>query len=472
MSDRHVFRWATTGARLLAGTLAAAGFVVAVVTAVSLPWPTLAREPVAVAATPAPSASVAVCTGGLLALGRELDDAARVVTAAPQTVTSGVPAGDAPPATQPLTSPALDALSPASAVIAEPVDGARADVAASGSSTVAAEDLRGFAASACRPALMESWLVGGSATTGAADIVLLANPGSVPATVQLTVFGAAGPSIPTGGSDLVVPPGAQIVVPLAGLLLGEESPVVRVTATGAPVQAALQTSITRTLLPGGVDQVGAIAFPEPSQIIPGVVVTQNPGAEGASDAATKVRILSPNADTTATITATPSGAAQQAPAPTTVPLAAGLPVEVELGGLPVGQYTIEVTAEIPVLAAAWQTTGFGEGADFAWYTSAPALEVPSMVAAPPGPTPVLVLANPTDEPVTTRVDAVDGSSTAEITVAPRASATVRLVARTVYLVDAGDGGIRAGLTQSGDGALAGFPVWPSDAAAQEITVYP
>ncbi len=151
--------------------------------------------------------------------------------------------------------------------------------------------------------------------------------------------------VPTGGTDLVVAPGAQIVVPLAGLLLGEESPVIRVTATGAPVQAALQTSITRTLVPGGVDQVGAIAIAEASQVIPGVVVTQNPGADGASDAATKVRILSPNADTTATITAVPIGASQQAPAPTTVPLTAGLPTEVELGGLAVGQYTIEVSAE-------------------------------------------------------------------------------------------------------------------------------
>ncbi|MGZ8804134.1 MAG: DUF5719 family protein [Microbacterium sp.] len=472
MTDRRVFRWATTSARLLAGTLVAVAFVVGVVTAVSVPWPTLAREPVAVSATPAPSASILVCTGGLLAIGRELEDVGRVVTAAPQTVTSGVGAGAPAPLTEPLVSPASDGTAPPTAVIAEPIDGSRTDVAASGSSSVSADDLRGFAASACRPALMESWLVGGSATTGAADVVLLANPGSVPATVQLTVYGAAGPAVPTGGSDLVVAPGAQIVVPLAGLLIGEESPVIRVTATGAPVQAALQTSLIRTLVPGGVDQVGAIAIAEPSQIIPGVVVTQNPGAEGASDAATKVRILSPNADTTATITASPIGASQQAPAPTIVPLTAGLPTEVELGGLPVGEYTIEVSADAAVLAAAWQTTGFGEGADFAWYTAAPAVNAPSLFATPPGPTPVLTLANPTDAPITVTVDAVDGSSTTEITVGAQESASARLAARTVYLLDAGDGGIRAGVSQSGDGALAGFPVWPSNADAQRIVVYP
>ena len=67
MSDRRVFRWATTSARMLAGTLVAVAFVVAVVTAAAVPWPTLTHEPLRVEATPAPSDSVVACTGGLLA---------------------------------------------------------------------------------------------------------------------------------------------------------------------------------------------------------------------------------------------------------------------------------------------------------------------------------------------------------------------------------------------------------------------
>ena len=464
MSDRRTFRWATTSTRLLAGTLVAIGFVVAVVTAVSVPWPTLAREPVAIAAAPAPSASVLVCTGGLLALGRELDDVGRVVTAAPQTVISGVEQGDPEPTAAPLIPPTADGTAPATTVVAEPADGARTDVAASGSSTVVADDLRGFAASACRPPLMESWLIGGSATTGAA--------GAVPATVQLTVYGASGAQVPAGGSDLIVAPATQIVVPLAGLQLGEESPVIRVTATGAPVQAALQASITRTLVPGGIDQVGAIAVPDIVQMVPGVTVTQNPGADAAPGAATVVRILSPGADATATVTASAVGTAQPVTAPTTVPLAAGIPTEVELGGLAAGQYTIVVDADTPVLAAVWQTTGFGEGSDFAWYTAAPPVEATSLFATPPGPTPVLTVANPTAEAVTVSVGAVDGTFADEVAVGAGESASVRLVARSVFLLDAGGARVHAGLSLSGDGALAGFPVWPSDAAAQRITVYP
>src|SRR3546814_6297364 len=67
--------------------------------------------------------------------------------------------------------------------------------AAAGSSSVEAADLRGFAASACRPPLLESWLVGGATTTGSGDLVVLSNPGTVAATVQITVYGASGPQV-------------------------------------------------------------------------------------------------------------------------------------------------------------------------------------------------------------------------------------------------------------------------------------
>ena len=471
MSDDRGFRWATTGARLLAGTLGTVAFVVGVVTAVSVPWPTLVTEPLRVAATPTPAASVVACDGGLLALGREIEQAGRLVTAAEQSVIAGAQEGREAPGQGVLTTSVEDALSAPAVVSAEPQDRTRTDVAASGAASVSADDLRGFAASACRPPLAESWLVGGSAATGAADLVLLANPGSVPAVVQLTVFGASGPQTPPGGVDLVVAPNSQTVVPLAGLLLGEESPVVRVTAAGAPVQAALQASITRTLVPGGVDQVGAIALPETRQIIPGVAVTRTPGEAESSFAASVVRVLSPASDASATVTVTAVGATGPT-ATISVPLVGGIPTEVALGTLPVGTYTVEVTSEAAVLAAVWQSIGSGAGADFAWYTPAPAVSVPSLFAAPTGPAPQLTIVNPGDLPVNVRVTATDGSFDDEVSIEPGAAAALPLGGRTVYALDPGGADIRAALSLTGDGALAGFPVWSSDAVTAEITVYP
>jgi hypothetical protein len=468
MSDRLPFRWATTGTRVLAGTLVAAGFVVATVTAVAVPWPTVTREPVSIVAVPAPEANVLACDGALLVQGRDAAAAGSLTAAAPQAITSGVPDGAPEPTQSQLAAPVPDSV--AAVFTALPQGGERTDVAAAGSATVTAPDLIGFAAAACRPPLMESWLVGGSTTTGASDLVILANPGAVASTVQLTVYGTAGPAVPAGG-DLVIAPNSQRAIPLSGLALGEASPVIRVTATGAPVVAALQTSLTRTLLPGGVDQVGAMIVPDPQLLIPGVTVTLDPG-DGSGEAGTVVRLLSPSADTTATVTATAVDASSPAVAPLSVPLPGGMPVDLELPGLAQGEYTVRVTADVPLVGAVWETTGFGEGSDFAWYMPAPEIAVPSLVAIPAGPAAAIIVANPSDSDAQIVLEAVDGSSSSQITVAAGRDARLSVRPGTVYSLDAGGVPVRAGVTMSGDGALAGYPLWSADQAAKPITVYP
>jgi len=472
MSDRRVFRWATTSARLLAATVASAVAVVAVVTAISIPWPTVTHEPVRVSATPGPAATVIVCDGGLLTLGRDASAAGQLSAVTAQTVTGGVAPGAPEPEESRLAMPALEGAEGPLVLTAQPQGRTRTDVAASGSATVRAADLAGFAASACRPPLMESWLVGGSAATGAADLVIVSNPGAVPATVQLTVYGADGAQTPPGGENLIVAAGTQRVIPLAGLVLGEAAPVIRVSAVGAPVHASLQASITRVLTPGGVDQISAAAAPETSQTIAGVTVSAAPGAEGASDAPAVVRVLSPAADATATVTVTAIGTALPVLTPEVVPLVAGQPTEVALSGLPVGAYAVQVDADQPVVAAVWTTTGFGRGDDFAWYAASPLITVPTLFATSSGPLPALSLVNTAAEPVVVTVESNDELFSLEVTVPAAGSTTVRLSPRTVYALESGGIGIRAALSFTGDGALAGFPIWPADAATPPIVVYP
>lgn len=476
MSDGRAFRWATTSARMLAGTLAAAGFVVAVVSAAAVPWPTVEREPIALTAAPEPDTTTLACPGGLVALGRTTENALGLSQAAVAQVTAGVRPEEAASATASLTTEVPDAVGP-EVHTAEPVDRERADLAAAGAASVADPDLSGFAAAACRPPLTESWLVGGSGTTGASDLVILTNPGSVPATVQLALFGAEGEQRPAGGADIVVRPGSQRIVPLAGLLLGEQSPVVRVTATGAPVQASLQTSVTRTLQPAGIDQVGPIVVPAEEQVIAGISVP--PATAGEADdqgATTLVRVMAPAAvgaeSITATISATSAATGAPAGSPITVPLQPGIPLEAEVAGLSEGEYVVRVEADAPVVAAAWHTTGFSAGSDFAWFTPAPALSAASLVAAPAGPVPALTLANPGGESVTVTVSDLDGVASQTVEVAADGSAVVRLQARTVYIVEPAGGDIHAALSLSGDNALAGYPVWPSDADAPATVVYP
>jgi hypothetical protein len=463
MSTRAT-RWATTSARLVGGAVVAGAAVAAVAIAVTAPWPTLSAEPVRVVATPAPSDAVLACAGPLLAQGRVVEQAADLGVAAAQSVTVADPAGTA--ARSALAAPADSA---PLVLTAPPADSARAAVGAAGSATVESSDLRGFAASACHPALSESWLVGGSTLLGSSDLIVLSNPGDVTATVSMTVFGADGAIESPGGSDQIVPARTQVVVPLAGVVPNEESPVVRVSATGAPVAAALQSSLVRTLDPGGVDQMSPLASAARRLTVPGVAVASAPGEAGASNAATLVRLLSPSADATARVAV---HAADGSPVleVDAVPLTAGIPAEVELATLPVGRYTVVVQADAPVVGGVWSTTGFGQGSDFAWYAAAPEITTPSPFAVPAGPAPVLTVTNPSASAVELTLAGASGDER-RVRVGPAASVDLPVTAGSTGTIDPSSA-VTAAISYSAAGALGGFPLWGADAAAGPIVVYP
>ena len=158
-----------------------------------------------------------------------------------------------------------------------------------------------------------------------------------------------------------------------------------------------------------------------------------------------------------------------------VPLTAGLPVEVQLGGLPIGQYTVQVVA-----ADAHRRRGLAERrvrrggrlrlvlrrTRVRWFRPCS--------RRPAGPAGVLTIVNSGTAPANVTVSAVGSGRPQTVTVAPGSSAALRLAAESVYLLDPGEGAdaVRAGTSFAGDGALAAFPVWPSDAAAAPIVVYP
>lgn len=471
MSGKQLFRWAPGSTRLIAGAVTSAVAIAAVLGGVALTWPTLTRTPSQVLAIPGAAATTVVCAGDILVLGQDADRPIDPGAVRPQAVTAGVALGDPTPEERRLSLPDADVPGPL-AFVAPPADGERTDVAASGSGAIFTPEIAGYAASACRPALTESWLVAGSATTGASDLVLLSNPGTVPATVELTVYGAEGPQVPTGGAGLVVPPGTQRAIALAGLALGAESPVVRVTSSGAPVQATLQASITRVLTPGGVDQVGALVAPERAQTISGVAVTAPPGAAGASDSPTVLRLLAPGADATAQVSVSVVGAVPAAEPAFTIELTAGIPAEVDLGGLGIGRYVVDVVADEPVVSAVWQTTGFGEGADFAWYTPASPIDEPTLFAVPSGAPARVTVANRGTATAEVTLATPTGQVVTTLTVPAGASADAAVPNAELFTIDPAGTPVHAAVSQTGDSALAGFPVWSASVGAPAVLIYP
>lgn len=456
-------------AGVVLGVVVAAACVVGAAGLVALDLPGVERPPVSVSAQPPASASVAACVGPLLASGRDSSQAAQLADAAAQALTAGASAGEQVESA-PLAAPDVSGGAGPAALLAQPsAAGGRTDLAAAGSSRVAAADLAGFAASSCARPAPEAWLVGGAATTGASDLVILTNPGDVPALVSLTVYGATGLAAPAAGKGIVVAARTQRVVPLAALAIGEESPVVHVLSSQAPVRAALQTSLTRVLVPGGVDQVGDAGAPATNLVIPGVPVTVPPGDEGSSNVTTSLRLLSPSGAGTATVEVQGSAGTVQSQ---TVPLLDGVPLRLDLAGLPVGTYTVRVSSDTPVTGAAWSTTGFGTGSDFAWFTPAHPLREPSLLAVAAGPAPVLTLASSEAAPQIVTLSDAEGRDPQQVAVPAGGTATVAVEADRMYLLTPDGGGAAAAITYAAAGAVAGYVAEPGDAAASSIVVYP
>ena len=442
-------------ARAGAGIVAVAVTAVAVAAAVVSPLPEVSAAVPATVREPAPGDVTLVCTGSALALGRVTDSAQTVSEAARLTPVLA----DAGAASSELSVLGVDG-AVFSAISAPPVDGNRAAVAGAVSFTSAADDLSGYAASSCRPPLTESWLVGIDGRTGSSGIITIANPFGVTATVSFTVYGLAGPTTPAGGS-LSVAPGTVATVPVASLSGGDSSPVINVHADGAPVQASLQSSLVRGLVPAGIDFQDAVRQAAARQIIPGVTVT------AAGPALTSVRVLMPDASGPVTVTAQPVDAAA-APIQLSVDAVAGIPLDIPLDGLAVGAYDVAVEGASPVVAAVWQATGAGEGDDDAWYPAAPEVTAPTTFAVAGGAAAILALWNDGDEDVSATLTI--GGRESAVSVPAHGGAQVPVAGTADAVLDPGEGALHATVSYADGQRLAAAAVWPADADSAAITI--
>lgn len=460
MSGTRAFRVAATGARVVTGVVVAAACVIGVVTAIHAPWPVIAHDPAQVDVTPLPGDSTLVCNGDLRALGRDASSPLDMRSAATARLTVGGTSGD--PESEGLPAQDLEGAGEAQ-VLTGAVEGRSAPLIAGAESvTVDADDLAGYAALPCGTPRLESWLVGGSTGTGTEDIVILTNAAEVPSTVTLTVYGNA-----RSTRTVVVPAMSQAALPLASFAAGSETPVVKVSASGAPVRAVLQSSLIRVLDPAGIDLQEAVAGPQQKIALTGVesFVSARDDAEMAV-----LRVLSPGADADVSVRVKEEGASAVVDE-FTVPLEADLPTQVSLSGLEPGRYTVEIEADVAVVAALRQQDGFGLDSDFAWVTPAPAIDSDVVFAVPAGPASRLQLANTSEEEATVTLEPLDGGPSQDVVIAAGATRGVDVEARTTYRMRM-TAPVHAAVTLTAPGALAVLPVQASGGVETSITVYP
>ena len=461
-------------AALAVGALTAAAFV---------PWPEHRADAPSLLVQPAESRQLRLCPGPLLALGEDPTEATSISSVGSTRVVSASEPADATLEETPLEAldnPLAEEDGTPIAITAEPGAVATGMLAGAQSQNVRTETLAGFAAAACGEAVAESWLVAGATSLGRSGLVLLSNPTAVAATVDVRVSGETGAVDAPSALDLVVPPGAQRVLSLAGLAPNLTSPVVHVTSTGGGIAASLEHSVVVGLAPAGIELTGPTAAPATTQVIPGFVVPQSGGVEASEDHADgdehpAVRLFAPGEDTVeVSIGVVPESGSGGTTIDAT--LEPGRAVDVPLGVLDAGTYTVRVEADAPVVAAARATVGGTQGqtdasapSDLAWTVATAPLLDSAIIAVPRGPAPTLHVVNPGGDAVEVTVT-IDGDERT-VTVPAGGAASVALDAEASVVLE-GTEGLHASVSLDNDDALASFGVQPPGPLDSPITVYP
>jgi hypothetical protein len=480
------------GARIATGTIGVAVALATVAAAGWFPLPTLSGKPLVTSVVPVPADQQRVCAGPILRLGSDTGEEATkvssigrpdVVSAANSSANGAANSGRV--SRSPLSStdsttgvaPELLVL-PAEAI----VPGTVPLLAGGQAQSVARGDFSGLAAAECRETSGDTWLVGGATTTGRTTLLTMSNPGSVIATVTATIYTENGQVTAAGTDGIVVPPGGQRILSLAGFAPGAVSPVVRVQSTGSQIVANLQQSVVRTLMPGGVDVIGATTAPAKVTVIPGLVLSTIDAVEaqsnqpGYEDLAPVLRFLVPGKQQAKAEISIVSESGKAKAVVSKLTLDPGKVTELSIGSFGEGFYTVTIRSDVPIVAGA-RTSRYGDASaagdtDFAWFAAAQTVKKQALVAVADGPSPVLHLANPGAADAVVTVERKGGSAAtgSPVTVPAGGAVAVPVQAGASYEVG-GFGSLVVSVSYSAGGAIASYTVSPTGPAAQPIDVY-
>ncbi|TFD09606.1 hypothetical protein E3T35_14040 [Cryobacterium sp. TMT1-2-2] len=476
---------ARIGGRAGRGVLGLVGIAVVVATlgaATLVTLPTVARNPQSSEIAPLPSEQQRVCPGPLLTLAEDSTKAQSASSVGAASAVYGAVEASSleqirPQVTEITAVDDSNSRQPPLLLTVPVQDGATVPplVAGSQSQVAATDTIGGLAVAACAEAVSDSWIVGGSTDIGRTSLLLLGNPTSVLATVNVTVYGESGLVDAPGATGILVQPGEQRVISLAGLAPNVKSPVLHVSSRGGQVAASLEQSSIRGIEPGGVEIIGTTATPATNQIIAGVRVTAAVSektvttGEGFNADTASIRVFVPG-DAAATVqigvtSADGSGSGTS----TQVNVEPGIATEIPLAPLAVGSFSVQLRSDEPIVAAARTATDSTGGKDFGWFSASAPLKGPFVVAVAEGPSPTLHLVNSGAADASLTLTPAAGTPV-DLTVGAGASATVPLQSGERYVVSGGSE-LWALVDYSGDGVLSSFALNPPGPLASSIRVY-
>ena len=220
--------------------------------------------------------------------------------------------------------------------------------------------VRGLASVRCQEPSADVWLLAGGAGVGRQERLVVANPGANAVAASIDVHGKAG-VLPAASTRVTIPPGERVVRLLDALAPSEASPAVHVRAADGVIVATLTEVSTSGTSSGGVDTMAVSPAAATRAVIPGVSV----------GAGSVVRVVAPGQrPAVASVSvAGPQGlVALRGGSVLTVP--AGGSVDLPLTGLAAGTYSVEVSADVPIIASALGRLVSSPDADLAWASSA------------------------------------------------------------------------------------------------------
>ncbi|MEY4320873.1 MAG: hypothetical protein RLZZ471_814 [Actinomycetota bacterium] len=292
--------------------------------------------------------------------------------------------------------------------------------------------LNGLLGASCQAPGAQHWLLGGDTSTGRETLLLLSNPSSVPATVNLEVYAEGGRVQASGLSGIAVSAGETQVVPLSSLIPETRSFAVQVLSRGASVGAWLQQRTVRGLLYAGADFVSPVTEINKTLSIPGILV------RGAKDAAALIainddykdlipalRVFNPS-DKTATFTAQIFGANEKTFG-TVVrdSIPAHSVKDFEITGLADGDYAAFISSDAAIAASVRLPRSDKTkkpNTDFTWLQSAQQLGDTQQITVPAAGISKLALTNSNNQPVNLTINGVAASIKAQGTLVVKVSA--------------------------------------------------
>lgn len=303
-------------------------------------------------------------------------------------------------------------------------------------------DLRALTATTCSAPASDSWLVGGSTEVGARLRLLLANPATAAAVVDVDVRGPKGRVRAASGEGVVVPAGGEVPIFIDALAPGLKQVALHITTRSGRVRATLHDSRLHGLEPGGADDVPVTAAPARRQVIPGISLVDGYGTTAGDPSAagsSAVRIAVPGAEEAVVrVRLLDSTGSVELPRSAVVSVPAGGVVDVPIAGIGPGNYTAVLESDVPVVAGALIGRGSvpdtAAASEIAWAGAVRPLAGSGYLVLPPGARSALSLAATvgTGKLVISEVhrDGTIGKPLA-VEVPGESSATVRLAADAV-----------------------------------------